>query len=41
MNQQFIEVHELIENEKKKREESENAFVQNLSEIMEKVIWIY
>ena len=39
MNQQFIEVHELIENEKKKREEeSENAFVQNLSEIMEKVI---
>jgi len=39
MNQQFIEVHELIENEKKKREEeSENAFVKNLSEIMEKVI---
>ena len=39
MNQQFIEVHELIKNEKKKREEeSENAFVQNLSEIMEKVI---
>ena len=37
MNQQFIEVHELIENEKKKREESENAFVQNLGEIMEKV----
>ena len=28
MNQQFIEVHELIENLKKKREESENAFVQ-------------
>ena len=41
MNHQFIEVHELIENEKKKREESENAFVQNLSEIMGKVIWIY
>jgi hypothetical protein len=38
MNHQFIEVHELIENEKKKREESENAFVQNLSEIMGKVI---
>ena len=29
MNQQFGEVHELIDNERKKREESENNFVQN------------
>ena len=37
MNQQFGEVHELIDNERKKREESENNFVQNLEEIMSKV----
>jgi hypothetical protein len=37
MNQQFSEVHELLDNEHKKREESENAFVKNLEEIMEKV----
>ena len=37
MNQQFGEVHELIDNERKKREESENNFVQNLEEIMNKV----
>jgi CRISPR/Cas system CSM-associated protein Csm2 small subunit len=37
MNQQFGEVHNLIEEERKKREESENAFVKNLEEIMDKV----
>ena len=30
-------MHELIDNERKKREESENTFVQNLEEIMGKV----
>ncbi|MCQ2818496.1 MAG: hypothetical protein MJ252_14605 [archaeon] len=37
MNQQFGEVHDLIDEEKKKREDSENLFVKNLEEIMEKV----
>lgn len=37
MNQQFGEVHDLIDEEKKKREDSENLFVKNLEEIMDKV----
>ena len=37
MNQQFGEVHNLIEEERKKREESENSFVKNLEEIMDNV----
>ena len=37
MNQQFGEVHDLIDEEKKKREESENLFVKNLEDIMDKV----
>jgi hypothetical protein len=37
MNSEFGRVHELIETETKKREESENTFVGSLEEIMQKV----